>query len=192
MGKLIYEMSASVDGFVSGANVRPEAGLGDGGEQLHQWASGEDEVSNKLVQDELDAVGAVIVGRTTYDLSVPYWGADGPIGPTRVPTFVVTHAAPPSSPANGVYTFVTDGIESAVAQAKAAAGEKDVSMSGADVAQQCLRAGLVDEVVIHLVPVLFGSGTPMFGHLGSEHVQLEAIQAIHTNMVTHLRFRVVK
>jgi dihydrofolate reductase len=192
MGKLIYEMSASVDGFVSGANVRPEAGLGDGGEQLHQWAIGEDEVSSKLVQDELDAVGAVIVGRTTYDLSVPYWGTDGPIGPTRIPTFVVTHASPPSPPANGVYTFVTDGIESAVAQSKAAAGEKDVSMSGADVAQQCIRAGLVDEIVIHLVPVLFGSGTPMFGHLGSEHVQLEAIQAIHTNMVTHLRFRVVK
>ena len=138
-------------------------------------------------------VGTVIAGRRTYDLSVPWWEADGPAGPARVPVFVVTHAEPEEVPEGGVYTFVTDGIESALEEAKAAAGDKDVAvMGGADIGQQYIRAGLIDEISIHLVPVLFGNGTRMFEHLGGEHIRLETVGVIATPAATHLRFRVVE
>jgi dihydrofolate reductase len=105
--------------------------------------------------------------------------------------FVVTHDAPAESPERGVYTFVTDGIESALEQAKAAAGEKIVTvMGGASIGQQYIAAGLVDEISVHLVPVLLGSGTRMFEHLGGEHIQLEPIEVIGTRSATHLRFRI--
>jgi dihydrofolate reductase len=107
--------------------------------------------------------------------------------------FVVTHAEPEDAPEGGVHTFVTDGIESTLEQAKAAAGGKDVAvMGGADIGQQYIRAGLVDEISIHFVPVLFGGGTRMFEHLGSEHIQLETAGVIETPAATHLRFRVVE
>src|SRR5215203_4461974 len=112
--------------------------------------------------------GAIIAGRRTYDDSLPWWGADGPHPPT--PVFVVTHEAPDAVPEGSVYTFVTDGIESALEQAKAAAGEKNVAvMGGPDIGRQFIEAGLIDEIGVHLVPVLFGSGTRMFEHLGGEH-----------------------
>jgi dihydrofolate reductase len=106
--------------------------------------------------------------------------------------FVVTHEAPEQSPEGGFYTFVTDGIESAVSQAKEAAGDKDVGVSGAQVGQQCVAAGLADEISIHLVPVLFGSGTRILEHLGDGHIQLETVEVIETSGATHLRYRVVK
>jgi dihydrofolate reductase len=107
--------------------------------------------------------------------------------------FVVSHDEPEEIPADGVYTLVTDGIERALQEAKAAARDKNVVvMGGADIGQQYIRAGLVDEIQIHLVPVLFGSGTRMFEHLGSEHIQLETVEVIETAGATHLRFRVVK
>ncbi len=124
-----------------------------------------------------------------------WWGADGPTGPARVPVFVVTHAEPEEVPEQGVYTFVTDGIESALEQAKMAAGDKDVAvMGGAEMGQHYIGAGLVDEISIHLVPVLLGGGTRMFEHFdfGSEHIQLESAGVIETPEATHLRFRVVK
>ena len=107
--------------------------------------------------------------------------------------FVVTHEAPADSPAGGVYTFVTDGIESALEQARAAAGERAVGvMGGASIGQQFLAAGLVDEIHVHLIPVLFGSGTRMFEHLGDEHVQLEPLKVIQTPSAVHLRFRIAR
>jgi len=110
-----------------------------------------------------------------------------------VPVFVVTHAEPEEVPEGGVYTFVTNGIESALEEAKAAAGEKDVAvMGGAEIGQQYIRARLIDEISIHLVPVLFGSGTRMFEHLGSEHIRLATAGVIETPSATHLRFRVVE
>jgi dihydrofolate reductase len=106
--------------------------------------------------------------------------------------FVVSHAEPEEVPEGGVYTFVTDGIERALEEAKAATGDKDVAvMGGADIGQQYIRAGLIDEISIHLVPVLFSSGTWMFEHLGIEHIQLETAGVIETPAATHLRFRVV-
>jgi dihydrofolate reductase len=193
MTRVIFDISMSLDGFVTAANVRPEEPLGDGGQRLHEWAFGEDERNRELLEEAVNFVGAVIAGRRTYDLSVPWWGADGPAGPARVPVFVVTHAEPEDAPEGGVYTFVTDGIESALEQAKMAAGEKDVAvMGGAEMGQQYIGAGLVDEISIHLVPVLFGSGTQMFEHFGSEHIQLESAEVIETPEATHLRFRVVE
>ncbi len=193
MVKVIFDMSMSLDGFVTASNVRPEAPLGDGGQRLHEWAFGDDERNRELLAEAVNSVGAVIAGRRTYDLSVPWWGADGPAGPARVPVFVVTHAGPEEVPEGGVYTFVTDGIESALGEAKVAAGDKDVAvMGGAEIGQQYIRVGLIDEISIHLVPVLFGSGTRMFEHLGSEHIQLETAGVIETPEATHLRFRVVE
>ena len=193
MAKVIFDISMSLDGFVTASNVRPEEPLGEGGQRLHEWAFGEDERNRELLTEAVDAVGAIIAGRGTYDLSVPWWGADGPTGPARVPVFVLTHAEPEDAPEGGVYTFVTDGIESALEQAKAAAGEKDVAvMGGAHIGQQYIAAGLVDEISIHLVPVLFGDGTRMFEHLGGEHFQLETAGVIETPETTHLRFRVVE
>ena len=193
MTKVIFDISMSLDGFVTASNVRPEQPMGDGGQRLHEWVTGGDERNRELLAEAMNVVGAVIAGRRTYDISVPWWGADGPAGLARVPVFVVTHEAPAESPEGGVYTFVTDGIEGALEQAKAAAGDKDVAvMGGADIGQQYVRAGLVDEISIHLVSVLFGGGTRLFEHLGSEHIQLETADVIETPTATHLLFRVVK
>jgi dihydrofolate reductase len=193
MTRVIFDISMSLDGYMTATNVSAEEPLGDGGQRLHEWAFGEDEHNRELLAEAVDAVGAVIAGRRTYDLSVPWWRADGPAGPARVPVFVVTHAGPEEVPEGGVYTFVTDGIEEALEQARAAARDKDVAvMGGADIGQQYIRAGLVDEISIHLVPVLLGSGTRMFEYLGGEHIQLETTGVIETLEATHLRFRVVE
>jgi dihydrofolate reductase len=193
MTRVIFDISMSLDGFVTASNVRPEEPLGDGGQRLHEWAFGEDERNRELLEEAVNFVGAVIAGRRTYELSVPWWGADGPAGPARVPVFVVTHAEPEDAPEGGVYTFVTDGIASALEQAKAAAREKAVAvMGGADIGQQFIRAGLADEISIHLVPLLFGSGTRMFENLGGVHIQLETTSVIETPEATHLRLRVVE
>jgi dihydrofolate reductase len=118
MTKVIFDISVSLDGFVTASNVRPEEPMGDGGQRLREWAFGEDERNRELLAEAVNFVGAVIAGRRTYDLSVLWW-ADGPTGPARVPVFVVTHAEPGEVPEGSVYTFVTGGIESALEQAKA-------------------------------------------------------------------------
>jgi dihydrofolate reductase len=194
MGNVIIAMSMSLDGFVTAANPRMEEPTGDGGQVLTAWAMGdENDLNSSFLAESIGKLGAVICGRTTYDTSVPWWGADGPSGAARRPVFVVTHQAPRESPEGGVYTFVTEGIERAYAKAKAAAGNKDVTvMGGANLAQQYLKAGLVDDIQIHLVSVLFGEGTRLFDHLGSEHIRLEPIQVLDTPSVTHLRFRLAK
>jgi dihydrofolate reductase len=188
--RVIFDISMSLDGFITASGRRPEEPMGDGGQRLHEWAFGDDERNRELLAEAMNSIGAVICGRKTYDDSVPWWGADGPTGPARVPVIVVSHTEPEDVPEGGVYTFV-DGIERALEEAKAAAGEKDVAvMGGADIGQQYIKAGLVDEISIHLVPVLFGGGTRMFENLGSEHPQLETVGAIETPAATHLQFRV--
>ena len=195
MGKVIYDISMSLDGFIAGANARPEAGwagLGDGGERLHDWGFNSADPRNREIEEALLATtGAVIVGRTTYNLSIPNWGADGPTGAARVPTVVVSHSVPQDIPDGGVYTFV-DSVEAALETAKKAAGDKDVVIQGGNIAQQFITLGLVDEIFIHLVPVLFGSGMRLIEDLGGEHVQLETTEVIETKEAIHLRFRVIK
>jgi dihydrofolate reductase len=191
MGKVVFDISMSLDGFISGANVRPEAGLGDGGERLHDWGFNSADPRNREIVAGWASTGAIIVGRTTYNLSIPHWGADGPTGAARVPTVIVSHSAPHDIPDGGVYTFV-DSVEAALEKAKKLAGDKDIGIQGANVAQQFIKLGLVDEIFIHLVPVLFGDGIRLFEHPGSEHIALETTEVIQTPEATHLRFRVLK
>jgi dihydrofolate reductase len=192
MSTLTYDISMSLDGYVRAADPTPEEPLGIGGEAMHEWAMGGDVEGRELLVEAVNANGAVICGRTTYDDSIRWWGADGPTGSDRLPVFVVTHRAPAESPPGGVYEFVTDGIEDALARARSAAGERDVSlMGGPAIANEFLRAGLVDELSIHVAPVLFGSGTPLTEAL-PEHVRLEQLAQRATDRATHLRYRIVK
>lgn len=192
MSKVIYDMSMSLDGFVRAPDPTPEEPLGKGGQHLHDWGFVTDDDRDRAVMTKgSESVGAGIVGRRTYEDSLPWWKADGPGGPRRLPMFIVTHSQPEDVPAGSVYTFVTDGIHSAVRQAKEAAAGKDVSVMGPDVGGQLLKAGLVDEIAVHVVPVLFGGGLRMFDHLGEEYIQLEPVEAVQTRLATHLRYRVV-
>ncbi len=167
MARVVFDISMSLDGYMTAANMRPEEPLGDGGQRLHDWAlSDDDERNRRYLEEAQESLGAVICGRTTYDDSLPWWEADGPTGDRRLPLFVLTHEPPADSPEGGVYTFVTDGIEAALERAKAAAGDKDVTvMGGAHTGREYIGAGLVDEIQIHLVPVLFGGGIRMFEEL---------------------------
>jgi dihydrofolate reductase len=191
MGKVIFDISMSLDGFITAASPRPEAGLGDGGERLHDWGFNSADPRNREVMEWYATTGANIFGRTGYDHSIINWGADGPTGAARVPTVIVSHSVPQDLPQGSVYSFV-ESVEAALETAKRLAGDKNIYITGADVAQQFLKRGLIDEISIHLVPMLFGSGTRLFEHLNSEHVSLEIIEVIQTAEAIHLRFRVVK
>jgi dihydrofolate reductase len=191
MASSVLYMSMSLDGFIAGPDDSAGQGLGRGGEQLHAWlgepvdgpphfqppgASGE-------VFDELMATGAVVVGRKTFDYA-GRWGGDH----HGVPIFVPTRGEPPA-PESDFVRYVTDGVENAMSQAKEAAGDANVMVHGADLAQSCLRAGVLDEMEIHLVPVLLGAGRPLFGEL-AEPTGLELTRVLEAPGVTHLRFRV--
>jgi dihydrofolate reductase len=191
MGKIIFDTSMSLDGFITAANPRPQAGLGDGGERLHDWGFNSADPRNRKVMAWYATTGANIFGRTGYDHSIMNWGADGPSGTARIPTVIISHSVPRDIPQGSVYSFV-DSIESAFATAKKLAGDQDIYITGADIAQQFLKRGLIDEISIHLVPVLFGSGTRLFEHLNSEHISLEIMEVIQTAEAIHLHFRVVK
>jgi dihydrofolate reductase len=191
MGKVIFDISMSLDGLVTAANARPEAGLGDGGERLHDWGFNSTDSRNRAIMEWYATTGANIFGRTGYDHSILNWGADGPTGAARIPTVIVSHSVPQDIPRGGVYSFV-DSVEAAFETAKKLAGDKDIYITGADVAQQFLERGLIDEISIHLNPVLFGSGTRLFGDLDNKHISLEIIEVIQTAEAIHLRFRVVK
>jgi dihydrofolate reductase len=191
MSKVIFDMSMSLDGYATASGVRPEEPMGDGGQALHRWAFGGDDRGGEILAESLRRVGATIAGRRTYDLSVPSWGPDGPSGEARIPLFVVSHGRPEQVPEGGLYTFV-GSLEEALDQASAAAGPKDVDIMGADIGQQLLRAGLVDEIHVHLVPVLFGAGIRLFDNLGDDHIELEQTRVIQGSTVTHLQYAVVK
>jgi dihydrofolate reductase len=191
MTRVICDMSMSLDGYVTGPNDSRENPFGDGAEMLHDWifdaATDEDRA---VVQDVLDGVGAIVMGRTSFDKNEGDGGWDdgGPLGDT--PCFVVTHHAPERSHPS-LYTFVTDGVATAIEQAKQTAGDKKVSLFGATVMQQALPLGLVDEIRVHVIPVLLGGGTPLFAALDST-ISLERTQVVATPAATHLGFRVVQ
>ncbi len=189
MTRLILDISMSLDGYATAANVRPEEPMGDGGQQLHEWAHGEDERGNAILAASNDRVGATIAGRRTYDLSIPWWGADGPGGAVRTPTYIVSHGRPDDVPEGGVYTFVDDPLE-AVAQARAVAGDRDVDVFSPSIGQQLLRAGCVDEIRLHVAPMILGAGTRLFDNPGDEAVQLEMIETDMGSKATHLRYAV--
>ena len=188
MSTVVFDISTSLDGYVTAAPQTAEEPLGPDGEQLHGWL-----VDHDYLERAIAGLGAVVAGRTTYDHSVAGWQADGPSGDARRPVFVVTHTAPDPDtvPADGVYTFVTDGIESALEQARAAADGRTVTvMGGADLGRQCIAAGLVDELSLHVAPLLFGSGTALFQGLGVGHVQLQLLECVGTPETVHLRYRI--
>ena len=204
MGNVSTGLSMSLDGFIAGPNDGPERPLGEGGERLFAWYSrGDTEYrlpgtemvfmvspqSAELIREAHSKMGAFVTGRRTFDITNG-WGGSPPLG---VPTFVVTHTVPQEWVYEGSpFTFVTDGLESAVEQAKAVAGDKDVAVGAASIAQQCLKAGLLDEVHVDLVPVLLGGGVRLFEHLGTTPIELESTRVIEAPDVTHLTFRVVK
>jgi dihydrofolate reductase len=204
MGKVSTGLSMSLDGFIAGTNDGPELPLGEGGERLFAWySSGDTEYrlpgtemvfrispqSAELLREAHSKMGAFVTGRRTFDITNG-WGGSPPLG---VPTFVVTHTVPQEWVYEGSpFTFVTDGIESAVEQAKALAGEKDVAVGAASIVQQCIRAGLLDEIHIDLVPVLLVGGVRLFDHLGRTPIELESTRVIEAPGVTHLTFRVLK
>ena len=200
MGKVFLDITTSLDGFVAGPNDGPGLPLGAGGERLHEWAvrlaswraphgleGGETNSSSEVMEEALQA-GAIVVGKRMFD-NAHGWGENPPF---HKPVFVLTHTErePLAKDGGTTFTFVTDGIESAVEQARAAAGDKDVGIGGgASVAQQCLRAGLLDELQIHVAPLLLGGGVRLFEDVDAE---LETIRVIDSPGVTHLRYRVVR
>jgi len=183
----------SLDGFITGPDDTREHPLGIGGDRLHRWIAEMSETDSKVLGDMQRSVGALVMGRHSYDLCEGDggWGDGGPAGPT--PCFVLTHRppAPEDVVAPDVFTFVTDGIEATIAQAKAAAGGKVVGVHGATTAQQALHAGLLDEIHIMLVPVLLGAGKRLFDHVGGP-VELKRTSTQESSDITHLRFVVVK
>jgi dihydrofolate reductase len=213
MAKLKFEVSMSVDGFIAGPNPSEEHPLGEGGMQLHEWAfklaawrkphgmaGGEVNASTEVVERSLENIGATVMGRKMFGGGHGSWGADpwdgwwGEEPPFHRPVFVLTHHArePLEKQGGTTFFFVTDGIETALAQAKQAAGGRDVSLGGgADVAQQYQAAGLVDELQLNVVPVLLGDGTRLFDNVAGADVKLEPVRVIEAPGVTHLEYRVV-
>ena len=210
MTQLRATLSISLDGFLAGPNPNEENPLGEGGMQLHEWAfalaawrephgreGGEVNASTAVIERMTANVGAVVMGRRMFGGGPGPWGDEpwqgwwGEEPPFGVPVFVVTNHARETLAKDGgtTFNFVTDGVESAYAQAREAAGDGDVSLAGgADVTQQLLRAGLLDELTLSVVPVLLGGGTRLLDKLGSE-VRLEQVDAVQAPGVTHLRYR---
>lgn len=211
MSRLKFEISISVDGFVAGPNQSEEHPLGEGGEQLHEWVikleawrrshgreGGEVNASSEVIES-MENVGATIMGRNMFgggpgpwDKEEPWngWWGDDP--PFHVPVFVLTHhqREPLELEGGTTFHFVGEGIESALAQAREAAGGKDVKLGGgASAGRQYLAAGLVDEMQLNVAPVLLGSGERLFEDVGAD-LELEQVRVVHTPEVTHILYRV--
>jgi dihydrofolate reductase len=211
MSKLRFEISISLDGYVAGPNQSEEHPLGEGGEQLHEWVvklavwreahgyeGGEVNASTPLMEEAQSGVGAVIMGRNMFGGGPGPWGDDpwqgwwGDEPPFRTPVFVLTHhEREPLTLGATTFHFVTDGIESALEQAKEAAGELDVHIGGGgDVGRQYLSAGLIDQMQLNVVPILLGDGVRLFDAGAGGGRQLEQILVVEGAGVTHLRYRV--
>ena len=203
MGKVVADITMSLDGFITGPDDVPGRGLGESGECLHNWVMGrpwhyDDEgrrfdplsVDREVLTEAMGSTGAGIIGRRMFDITGG-WGGNPPGGP-NASYFVLTHSVPAEwVSTKSPFTFVTDGIESALAQARAVAGDKNVGIGGgADVIQQYLAARLVDELRLHLAPVLLGAGKRLFDHLGTQAIELERTQVVESPFATHLYFTV--
>ncbi|HEY5053315.1 MAG TPA: dihydrofolate reductase family protein [Solirubrobacterales bacterium] len=212
MAKLRFEISISVDGFVAGPNQSEEHPLGEGAMRLHEWVfklaawrephgeeGGEVNASTEIIEESLDNIGATVMGRNMFGGGPGPWG-DEPWGgwwgedpPFHTPVFVLTHhpREPLEKQGGTTFTFVSDGIESALELAKEAAGGRDVKLGGgADVARQYLRAGLIDELQLNVVPVLLGDGSRLFDSLEGADIELEPLRVVDAPGVTHLRYGV--
>jgi dihydrofolate reductase len=209
MARLRVNIAMSLDGYVAGPDQSEENPLGKGGMQLHQWAfelaafrerhgmeGGDVNPSTAVVEEALENIGATVMGRNMFGGRGPWgdqpwdgWWGDDP--PFHTPVFIVTHhpREPVAMQGGTTFSFVTDGIESALAQAVEAAGGKDVSLGGgASIVRQYLKAGLIDDLQINLVPVLLGGGERLFDNV--DGVRLEQVRAVEAPGVTHLAYRV--
>lgn len=190
MAAVYAHISVSLDGFVTGPNESVGNGLGDGGERLHDWSfEARTEADAEIEEGIYARTGAVVIGRRMFDMGVEPWG-DPP--PFARPVFVVTHEQRDSMPMKGgtTYHFVSGGIEAGLELARAAAGERDVGIwGGADVIRQSLEAGLLDELQLHLVPIVLGGGVRLFEGFGGPGVELEKAGVVDTPRATHLRYR---
>jgi dihydrofolate reductase len=189
LSKVILGITTSLDGFVAGEKNSVSQPLGEGGLRLHQWFFNPTPTDDQIMNERMETTAAVILGAKTYRDSIDEaWGGQTPF---HAPAFVLTHHLP-ERVIDG-FTFVSDGIDSALRQARRVAGEKDVwLMGGANVLQQYLEAGLVDEIYLHVAPVLFGQGTRLFDHIGSQHVELNLEQVTQTPDALHMRYRVIR
>jgi dihydrofolate reductase len=213
-GRLRCHISVSADGFVAGPNQSEEAPLGEGGEQLHDWVvalgawrerhgkeGGEVNESTRILEEAVENIGAAVMGRNMFgpigggpwDEQWTGWWGDDP--PYHYPVFVITHHPrdPVEMKGGTTFHFVTDGIESALEQARDAAGGKDVAVwGGAQVINQYLAAGLLDQLELHIAPVVLGGGARLFDDLGDAEVKLEQVRAVEAPGVTHVKYRLVK
>ena len=195
MSATVLYMSISLDGFIAGPNERPDNGLGDGGHRLHDWfligADADHRVGrpagvNGEIFDELMSTGAVVAGRGTFE-PAGGWGGDHHDG---VPIFILTRHDPDDLRQWPLVTYVSD-VTSAMAQAKEAAGDKKVLVHGAGTAQLALAAGVLDEIELHVIPVLFGQGRRLFEGLAAEQIELERTRILEgEDGVTHMHYRV--
>ncbi|MEV4538960.1 dihydrofolate reductase family protein [Asanoa sp. NPDC049518] len=183
MSKIVLDVSMSLDGFTTGPNVRPDEPMGDGGERLHEWMAGPTPEDVRARDAINNGVGATLIGRYTFDLGLGPWGGTPWPG---IPSFVVTHRTRKDLIGDNGGVFAFDGLESAARRAKKAAGDKHVLVMGADIAGQLLKAGLLDEIHLHVVPILLGSGTPLFR---GERAELTQEGQPVAGAATHLRFR---
>ena len=194
MAKVVADITVSLDGFVTGPDAGPEQGLGRGGEVLHRWVFEGDGVDQAVLQETADATGAVVMGRALFDIVDGPGGWSDEVGyggelATAPPVLVVTRNPPDTVRLADRFTFVVDGVASAVAKAAAVADDRDVVvMGGGATIRGAIEAGLVDELRLHLAPVLLGAGTPLFQ--GAAPRQLRQIHVRPSAHATHLTYRV--
>jgi dihydrofolate reductase len=187
VGSTVLYMSMSLDGFIAGPNETDDNGLGDGGDRLHEWVFPPEGGTNAQILDEFMSTRAVVAGRGTFE-PAEGWHGDHHDG---VPIWVLSRRPIPDWASSMPAVHYTNDIEAAFREARDAAGDKDVLVHGASTAQRALRAGLLDQMEIHLIPVLLGEGRRLFEHLGSQHQELERLRVITgEGGVTHLRYRI--
>lgn len=193
MTQVYCHISMSLDGFITGPNEGVGNGMGDGGERLHDWMFDARTDADAKIDDGFSArTGAILIGKRMFDMGVEPWG-DPP--PFERPVFVITHEDREPMPMKGgtTYNFVTGGIEAGLEEAKAAAGERDVGIwGGAHIIREYLEAGLLDEMQIHVIPVILGGGVRLFEGLDRQGIELEKTRAIDTPRATHLQYRVLR
>jgi dihydrofolate reductase len=215
MSKLTFDITMSLDGFIAGPNQTLEQPLGEGGARIHEWMydlasfrerhgmdGGTTNADSEVLEESVANTGAVLMGRRMFSGGAGQWDDDpnpdgwwGDDPPFHVPVFVLTHHPRETVTKQGgtSFTFVTDGIEAALEEARAAAGDRDVAVAGgANVIQQCFTAGLLDEFQVHVAPLLLGDGVRLFDQLGTAQLEVEGTRVIASPGVTHLSYRVLR
>jgi dihydrofolate reductase len=191
VGKVVLTFSMSLDGFIAGPDISLDHAMGVGGDRLHKWmfhGGPENRIDLGMARELLAKVGAVVLGKRTYDVGLQHWGDT----PYPVPSFVVTHEKLGKlEMESAAFTFV-DGVEEALSQAQAAAAGKVVIVMGANIAQQMLKQRLADEIYIQLVPVLLGGGSRLFENFGEAPLELVCDRAVNSPYITHLKYKIPK